>query len=288
MKSFRVCLQSVSLGLFALAGLCPQAQATLLTYDGFNYTGGLSTQNGGSGWSDAWGANNTGGGGSFTVASSGLTYSGLTTGGNAIFSSSGTSKIFRTLSASTNSTIGTSVYISVLLSQSAASFGDVTLFSGTTELFSFGDTYTGSAASTTYSIYRSTGVGGGGYTSSGVSVDTTSTAQLLVMEINYVDATHTNLYLYLDPTISATAPDHTSSIISSSTSSVAASFIFDRIRLEGATTSTLDELRIGTTFADVVGMSSIPEPSSYVAVFAAGCLGAAVWRRKRGGSGDRS
>jgi hypothetical protein len=254
---------------FTLSGLS-SAKAQLIASDEFDYSSSnLDGQGGGVGWGDTWG----GGSANFSITS-GLTYSSLQTLGNAV---TGGGQTYRTLSAPVASS--GSVYVAFLLNQSSANYANVGVFSGSTELVSIGDTYTGSGPSSTYSFNASSnvpGAGGGVYVSSGVSIDTTST-QLLVLEIDNSNPLQTSFYMYLNPAIGGAAPLQSTAV--ASFVATAGGFTFDRVRIEDAG-GTIDELRIGSDFASV---TPVPEPTTMgLLLMAGGGAAMAIRRRKLG------
>lgn len=85
MKPFQNPLQAAAIAAVFLVAIAFSANATLITYDGFNYASGTNLHglSGGTGWQTAW-DNQNGTGSAITVASSGLTYSTLITSGNQV------------------------------------------------------------------------------------------------------------------------------------------------------------------------------------------------------------
>lgn len=79
-------------GVFLAGALCAtgHAQPTTIAEDYFNYSNGsaLAGQNGGTGWTGTW-INDYTSGATLKVNSSGLTYTGLTSGGSAVWGSGG-------------------------------------------------------------------------------------------------------------------------------------------------------------------------------------------------------
>lgn len=244
-----------------IAALMTCAQASVIMTESFNYTpgtDGLNGQNGGTGWGGTW---NNGG---FDTVAPGLTYAGLTTSGNASSNTGG--QTFRHLFATTPST-GT-VFISFLLNQPAADYANMGFFRTGSEVMSFGDTYNGGGPSANYSMYFGGVAGLSGYLGSSANIATGT--QFLVLELDLTTANQTGIYLYLNPSTSATTLDHSSAILSASSTE---SVTFDEIRLENSSVR-MDELRIGTTYGDI---TQIPEAGSATLAALAGLL---VFRRK--------
>ncbi len=66
--------------------LSGRAQTSIIAQDNFNYgSGSLAGQNGGTGWTSSW-VNDYTSGDSLSTSATGLTYTGLTTGGSAVWS----------------------------------------------------------------------------------------------------------------------------------------------------------------------------------------------------------
>ena len=103
------------------SSLTATANATLIAYEGFDYTAGTTLNaaaaaNGGSGWKAAWGTSTPGTTGTFSVVASSLSYSTLqTSGGSLSVAGVGTTTAlgYRDLAAA-RGTDGTSTWISVL------------------------------------------------------------------------------------------------------------------------------------------------------------------------------
>lgn len=76
-----------TLGVMLTVSLTAHAQTTVIAQDNFNYGNGssLAGQNGGTGWTASW-VNDYTSGDSLSSSTTGLTYSGLTTGGSAVWS----------------------------------------------------------------------------------------------------------------------------------------------------------------------------------------------------------
>jgi hypothetical protein len=254
-----------------------QSKADLLFYDGFDYTPGiLPGQNGGSGFSAAWvnGKNNP------TVNSTGLSFGNLTVSGGAVTNSNG--QATRTLSVPVTSTSdivanGESIYISFLVNEatSTPSYNDLTLFNGTTEFLSIGSVYYNLNPSPNYGFRTSgTGLTGTGYVFSGTPVTNDGT-HLLVMKLDYSLAGSTQLSFYIDPT---------SQLLGTPiTQTVGGIIVFDKIRIEMAGGSSIDELRMGTNLSDVLpGIIAIPEPTTSLLLVAGLGLLITLRCRRRG------
>lgn len=253
----------------------PQTRAALLVYESFTYTSGSNVdgQNGGTGFSGAWFD-------PVTVAqptvSTGLTYPGLPTAGNAALltpAGGNPATLHRSLSGTYNS--GT-VYISVLASKNDGSryFG-LKLNNNTNE-----NGFIGQGGLAENWQYFSPANGGSRYSSTVSSRN--SGTNMLVLKIEFGAGTGGNdkISLFMNPTTNIEpSPSVTSTDIkvgTFNTIGITAGYMSG-----GQTTSTgtLDEIRIGTTFADVV---PIPEPTTTAAaVLASVALMTFAIRRRR-------
>lgn len=220
-----------------------KASAVLIAYDNFS-----SITNSGSGFSNNW---NNGGNtnANFVLNPVTLTYPDLATSGQAALNNTaatgGTAvSTFRTLSSS--QTTGT-VYISFLFSSttSANTFTDFSIFRSGLEVVSSGIAWTGSQASTTIGTYvKSSNT----FVSSGLAKDTAT--HLMVLQLNL----DTNVgSAYIDPTLSLGV------LPTANYSFTSANLDFDQVRIEANHGTVLDEIRLGTTLADIL---PVPEPQS--------------------------
>ena len=252
-----------------------QSNAADIAYDGFNYTpvGSVITgQSGGGsfGWSDAWsGATSapfTIGAGSLTSPVLAMPVSGnmLTTG------ISGSNKdTHRDLSAVVG-TPGTTDYISFLMRPDGTvgqgfddgHFGLV--LTGTS-----GSVYVGKpgAASPTPGLYDIETLGGSGAVSTSVAAVSGQT-ELFVVKADFTAGNDT-FSLYINPTSSSATPLAVKNDIGIGT--------LTTLFVGGPGAFSFDELRIGTTFPNVV-----PEPSSIVMLSFGGAVGAiGLWQAAR-------
>lgn len=242
---------AMGVGLGALAST---ANAQLQASDSFDYTagtGGLTNQNGGTGWTSNWG------GGVNDIVSPGLTFTKngqtLASAGNTAQTDNNNNGNFRTLPGVLST--GTE-YVSFLARLGSGTAGGgyagVSLFNGTgTEALFIGQPST----RTVWGLDQSTGP-----QLSTVAVD--GTTHLLVAQIQFGAGAggtdHVNLYI--DPTPGLSAPDVAAALSADTTRSAS----FDRVRIQsgnGQAPVQFDELRIGTTFGSV-DPAAVPEPAT--------------------------
>lgn len=283
------------------------AIADLIAYEGFDYAAGadLSFQNGGFGWATAWGTNSSGitTGGQFPGASikaGNLTYADtagntLVTSGNSLFmtGTNGTSQPFRTLNT-VMGTNGGSAWVSFMAYRSGTPTNNtlqpfnpyprganVSFYSTNSERVAIGNS--SGAVSNMFSIVptgSSSNIRQSGYDYSNLS--------LVVLRFDFADpsAPNTNdaVYMFINPSLG----------IEPSLADAAAStnnwfdFTFNRVRpFAGGNANnqpyaelSVDEIRIGTTFADVTPFTPVPEPS-VVALGGVGLLAFAWGMRRR-------
>jgi hypothetical protein len=256
----------------AVAGLtASQASATLLTYEGFNYTVGssLDNQNGGTGWAANWGQF-LGGATSYTNAAGSLTDPTST-----LLTSAGKVQTAGAFAGRYNNapgygTAGTTNYFSVLIqlnyTPTSGSFAGLQLFNNTGQ----GDLFVG---------LNGSGANWGLQHGSTNAYSTVAAASgqtvFLVLEADYGSASDT-FKLYVNPTPGAAepaSPDATVSYLIGTQNGLGFN--------AGGPTS-FDELRIGTTYADVTPVA-VPEPSTVILV--AGSLISLLGYRSRRGTG---
>lgn len=290
----------------AISGLMSvSSQAVLLVHESFSgYTNGnIGGQNAlGAGLSLAW---ESGYSNQHQVVGSGLTFNGIASSGGALSLGASTRLSGATLSLTSNLTAGSTLYTSYLVNLSAYGTGDAGAV-----------TRINPSSRTTASGYFGNFVDSRGSNNAAVSYDTTfnannpvaSSSQLTLNQTFLLISTFSNvggagtgdatLYVlsegqyanlrsiggdigtYLSGTAIGTGDTNiwasaTQTGIASSTYTFASGNALQILNL-GGTTGTIDELRYGTTFADVL---PIPEPS--LALLSVTGLIAGTVRRKR-------
>lgn len=242
--------------------------AQLIAYDGFSYTtgaGGLYGSNGGTGWASAWTGFPTSS--SFNTVNSGsMSYTdaqstSLTTTGNSVEIVSGSTtapSYTRALSSALTPSTGSSVWLSFLGAGTGGSTMGLTLFNGSTQLLQLGNSGTNNA----WGIRQLSG--GSAFSSSGVamssSVGTLGSTYLVVVKISFQDGAD-KVEMFLNPTLGTTDPTSSTSLGYASQQLVDITSL-SQIGFGVGTASQkldFDELRIGTTYADVV---AVPEPKA--------------------------
>ena len=232
----------------SVAGLMIQpAQATLIAQDEFSYA--IGSQIIGQGSNSNWPtAGKTWTGATTAIIETGdLTYSNLAISGNSVEVQGNNQGIFRALGV-TNSTAGQTLWLSALMQidQSVGnSYAGVSLFSGATEKFFFGQRIGDSK----WGIER--------YGLGGVDSTITTVSNVTGFLVVKLDGIAGLISLYVNPsTLGGSAPS------TASASMTFTNFSFDTFRIQSGGTEKLDvdELRLGTTYASVTPV--IPEPAT--------------------------
>ncbi|MFZ4776784.1 MAG: PEP-CTERM sorting domain-containing protein [Terrimicrobiaceae bacterium] len=250
--------------------------AQLLYYEGFDYSSGsLSTQNGGTGFDNAWGT--VGAGGSVNVQADSLLYGDLeTSGGKAYLQPTATGGATITRNLDTNYNSGT-VYVSFLTNLDAGTryFG-LALDSSGSEMFltgkptTFGSTGDWSLSNSTYLP--------GSPVSSGEAI-TLDTTALLVVRIDFNSSgTNERIRLYVNPTLETEPVSADIDLVTRSSISMNQIRLTAGYQIAGSPSSQgwVDEIRIGTDFASV---TPVPEPGTF-ALFGLGLAAMIVLRRR--------
>ncbi|MBX6316095.1 MAG: PEP-CTERM sorting domain-containing protein [Isosphaeraceae bacterium] len=238
-----------------------EARAELLAYDGFDYASvgsPLLGGNGGSGFADSWhaGGFNAVNHDNYLIGSSSLTFSNLLTSGNHVSSGALTAigGIVRDLS--TPLAAGMTEYISVLLRpEGVPDQGALNGYFGLYLNASTGnDLFLGKPGGGSLHNYVIEDRGGARQHASGVSA-VVGEAALLVVRADLMPG-NDRFTLYVNPTPGAPEPSSGTVKFDSDVGTATGLTIYST----GA--FSIDEIRVGTTFADVVPV--VPEPSSLV------------------------
>jgi len=255
-----------ALSFVALCTMGDTARAVLVVYDGFDYAANadMNGLNGGTGWGAAtW----TGTAGTRQIRTPGSNYTSLSTVGNKAFIQASTAGTFRMLPSLQGGTDGTTVWISFIGQRDPATqvldrFYSLSMYQGGTasgnERFSIGEP--SNNTNNLWGIhFTSTATG-----RQEIAGDSIFSESFLLARIDYHGDTTTNddVYLWGNYNISLGEP----AIGTAHASSIAGfNLAFDRVALRaGAASGGLpnaqgffDELRIGTTFADVIGSGAV-------------------------------
>lgn len=241
--------------------------------------------NGGTGWTGAWANPPTNG--TITFAAQNLSYN----AGQLAIDGGGSAALV-TVTANANNLFGSrgfvnqtgTVYFSFLFRTATSAgpnndFFQFGLDSGNVNpRVSLGHSSTDTTSNTNTEFFSRAGTDPNDSAFSGVDtfIDTT---YFVVGRATRGTGNYNNVTLYFNPT---TATEPVSGVTSSVDSGVANlnTFVFRIARSEAGDSFLFDELRIGTTYADVVVVAPIPEPWSALLLGAAG-LSAVVWLRRR-------
>lgn len=254
----------------ATLAVTPPAGASLIAYEGFNYTAGssLAGQSGGgsTGFVSEWASPF---GGDVTLEAGSLSFGALDTTGGKVYVSptSGTTTAPRSLSSPISSGV---TYVSVLAQFEAGTrqFGLALHESGTERLL-IGK----QGGQTDWSIGA-----GGGFGVAGTGITATNTPTLLVVRIEWDESGDEDIRLWVNPTPGSSEP----ALASADAVKIGERGGFNGIRVAAGfnsgsqitATGWIDEVRIGTTWADV---TPVPEPGS-VGLFSVASL---LWLKRR-------
>lgn len=269
-----------------LAGV-HSVKGALIAYEGFDYSpGNLNGLSGGTGWSDAWAATVATGGAS-VVEAPGMTYPSLTTAGNRAFIQRANQNA-RTLSAGvlgSGATADSTVWISFLGQRTGAN--NVRLFRvGFYEGSTANDPkfLVGEGNNDATDVWKTLF---GGSDSPGTTPVTSNvpitTQSLLLLKIDYNPSGLDDLFMWVNPDLSAGEPTNMSpSYAGSSLGEFDLAFSVVSMRagtLSGGNEGQgyFDEIRIGDTFADV---TPVPEPMG-ILLGALGISGVAIVVRRK-------
>lgn len=272
MSRLTACLAFATLSLI-VAGA---AEAALLAYDGFNYAPAGSSLQGqgvvpGSGFSTPWvpGGFNASNHTNYKAASVSLTYPGLVTSGNRMSTESlgaigGLVRSFPQPFGTTNQT----VYFSFLMQPTGTLHGGA--FNGFCGLYlnaaTGNDIYAGKPGGGSIGSYVIENRGGSGQVASNVATEIGKTA-LLVVKAELTGGAD-RFTLYVNPTPGG--PEPAAGLVRTGTDVGG----ITGITLYSTGAYSLDEIRVGQTFADV---TPTPEPTTAMLL----ALGAAALGRRR-------
>jgi len=277
----------VALGL--IVGMsAASAQADLLVYEPFDYddTGTLDAKNGGTGFGGAWAPSETGripadiGTGSL---GGGTVPAGVATSGNHAIAGDGTDGTQQEDERSLGTTLngfqddGDTLWLSVIAQRTntvtGEAFGALLLLDGGADNFVMGIRDPAGSKSDNWSLGTR-----GGNTVFDSTTTSATTKSWLVMRIDYNDGDE-DVYLWVNPDPGTepltTAAD--ASVITGDDDAVDFTFNWIEVSARNDITGVVDEIRIGTDFAD---MSIVPEPASLALIGLGGlCL---LSRRRHG------
>jgi len=270
-------------GLIQLVAASSSAVGQVIAYEGFNYSAGtnLNGLNGGTGWGNAWSEPSFGTGNQNdlvpeTIQAGSLTFGSLSTTGNRVVTGGRFSYDIRNLGTALGAA-GTTRYASFLLRRDTVGPDPVNNGPDYGGLV-FGDEnnpnslFVGKPGGGTLGNYAlENGVGNGQVSTSRPEV--LGTTALLVVRFDFTAGNDT-FRLYVNPTPGGTEP---SVADATKTDLNISSLIGVSISTGASAAWSVDEIRLGNTFADVV--APVPEPSS-IALLLTGAL-AALWHYRR-------
>jgi hypothetical protein len=253
----------------ALLAMVSTSHAQLIAYDGFNYTANatLASANGGTGWSGAWSSVS---GGTVDVLNPGLTFGSLETEGNRGVITPTSATTFSTRTLGTTLDTGTR-YLSFLAQNTNGGTrgAGIVLRSSTGEIGFVGQLN----GTSTWGISQ-------GSTSTSTSFSSSSLSLLVLkIEFNY-SGTFDRLSLAINPTPGGAEPGTYDAVIEGVDITTLSALRLQAGFTSGSVTTTIigiDEIRVGTTFADV---TPIPEPSA-MALLLGGLVAILTLRKRR-------
>lgn len=259
-----ITIRQTMLALLLSAVAMGPASAALIIYDGFDYNAGtLAGANGGTGWTSPWTQSGT-----TTVLSTvspGLSYNQLQVTGNAMSdTSTGAQLAYRSYDTTGLMDDGNSVWFSVLYSVSGGGDSTIKFFANGTHASANYQTGVGIRIDNNSGIAADFGVAS--FTYKGFAHG--SNAHLIVGRISFSDtAGQDRITLWVDPDLTAGTPSDgaafddkfgtVSAIWPEGQDAIGNEVV---IRGGGSYVGIFDEIRLGTSFADV---APIPEPAAY-------------------------
>ena len=255
--------------LFAL--MATNALATLIAYEPFNYTSGgqvntgttaptgIPTQTTAGGWTGNWV-------GAATVNSFSLTYSSLPTANRSIVNLGANATYTHIASAPTSG----SVWVSFLYRQgSAAGGGDIggnragvilENSTGTGIMLAYQQNSAAQGQPCIMAMTGNTTIGTQLATSA--HLQTYFNTNLYVLQFTYTAGVVSRIDVYSNPTAGQTTAPAADFSVTSGFGSIGALVNFGIVNPVGAAIMNVDEFRVGTSFADVVGISAFPVNAS--------------------------
>lgn len=234
------------LACLLIVGTCCSASAALRSYEGFGYTNGSNLNNagGGSGFSANWlatsGVNATG---------TGLTWPNLPAGtaGAASIGSASHTTTYRTFADRS----GTDTWVALLYRRDSADNGDTNVVIGSGSSGISSAPGTGGIRLGNSGAFARLTIGPTSQFAIGVNDPVLSDQQvgrtrLLLLHLDYSGLSSGTINVYLDPNLSQPlgSPNFSNSFSLAS---------LDRIAFQGSTGCTVDEIRVGDIYQDVIG-----------------------------------
>jgi hypothetical protein len=256
--------------LVGMAAAGSTVKAALIAYDGFETTTGpLNTQSGGSSWSTNWTAVS-----GINVVANPLTYSSgsvAVNGGSNVAEITGAIDSTSAASRSFAAQSGT-VYFSFLFRSNAGTVdvNDFVHFMMNNDAVNTNSGGIGKITTSSTFFGARIGGGNGGDTTDSAATFAAATTYFLVGKVSKVSSTNFNrVELFVNPSsdIEPGSPSVTDN--GDSLNSSMPFFSLRTVNMDADDRYQFDELRVGTTFADVV---PIPEPSTWMLLIVAGSL----------------
>lgn len=272
-----------TLATVALASFASSAMAALILYEGFDYSGGLSAQAGGSGdWTGSWVSNDA-----QVAFTSGLSFQNLIVEGSAIHrhpSHANNATLRRTFDTASFMADQSSLWFSVLFSRpsGATSDNNVRFFGADSTVWQGGYGARVLGNTVVAESWDST-LEGAARALRGVEVAfLPDEANLLVGRIDFSDAGDT-VSIWVNPAIgeAISDPGIAHSIVSGITRSNTQYGNAVGLRFGNSGTGVFDEIRLGTSYQAVV---PVPEPAAFAGVLGVLALSLTLIRRRFGQS----
>lgn len=283
----------LTLGLALAGGPTAPSSAALIVYEGFDYLDGITgtTVNtlvgdsaGGQGWTAPWTngqENGSAANGSVGVESPGLAYAALAVTGQALSDPTSASRgARREFDATGLGADGTSVWFSALYQHTNAGSDFRVKFFADSSLILTGSNYATAANS---------GIGFNYSGTNGLRIENQATqlgtgtvlanftTHFVVGRVDF-QAGNDDVRLWVNPALDAGAPADLDAAQFQSTALQATLGQAVAVRWGGSGTGLIDEIRLGTTFAEV---TPVPEPAALAALSALAAVGWALVRRRR-------